>query len=259
MPLPSSPHWAPIRTIAGMAFLPRSPLIVVQPVTYLIRAVCEGAALNTAAVAVLLFGSIGCRPLAGCAYCRLPTRRNRCGGSRPSAAGGRRRRCRSRGRADAAVASRAARCRGRLRVATALVRYAGISDTGGSPSGPPGAARFGAAGAADPRRDRNGDRRERPAGAPADDAQLLHGEAVVDDAVLFDGDVAEVRIEPTATLPGLRARASGAAVAGRAGRPAGHHGCSRGPRRCAGAPGGAPIDVLSQHRGLVVGPVSFMT
>jgi hypothetical protein len=50
-----------------------------------------------------------------------------------------------------------------------------------------------------------------------DDAQLLHGEAVVDDAVLFDGDVAEVRIEPTATLPGLRARASGGRwLAGRA-------------------------------------------
>ena len=41
---------------------------------------------------------------------------------------------------------------------------------------------------------------------PPDDAQLLHGEAVVDDAVLFDGDVAGVRIEPTATPPGLRAR-----------------------------------------------------
>jgi hypothetical protein len=44
---------------------------------------------------------------------------------------------------------------------------------------------------------------------PSDDEQLLHGEAVVDDAVLFDGDVAGVRIEPTAALPGLRARVSG--------------------------------------------------
>ena len=44
---------------------------------------------------------------------------------------------------------------------------------------------------------------------PPDDAQLLHGEAVVDDAVLFDGDVAGVRIEPTASPPGLRARAAG--------------------------------------------------
>ncbi|MGH3597703.1 MAG: peptidase M50 [Mycobacterium sp.] len=41
---------------------------------------------------------------------------------------------------------------------------------------------------------------------PLDDAQLLHGEAVVDDAVLFDGDAAAVRIEPTAAMPGLRAR-----------------------------------------------------
>jgi hypothetical protein len=44
---------------------------------------------------------------------------------------------------------------------------------------------------------------------PPDDAQLLHGEAVVDDAVLFDGDVAGVRTEPTAGPPGLRARVSG--------------------------------------------------
>ena len=34
---------------------------------------------------------------------------------------------------------------------------------------------------------------------------MLHGEAVVDDTVLFDGDVSGVRIEPTRTLPGLRA------------------------------------------------------
>jgi hypothetical protein len=44
---------------------------------------------------------------------------------------------------------------------------------------------------------------------PIGDAQLLHGEAVVDDAVLFDGDVDGVRIEPTAALPGLRARVPG--------------------------------------------------
>jgi hypothetical protein len=44
---------------------------------------------------------------------------------------------------------------------------------------------------------------------PAGVEQLLHGEAVVDDAVLFDGDVAEVTVEPTAALPGLRARVSG--------------------------------------------------
>ncbi len=44
---------------------------------------------------------------------------------------------------------------------------------------------------------------------PADGERLLHGEAIVDDAVLFDGDVAEVTVEPTAALPGLRARVSG--------------------------------------------------
>jgi hypothetical protein len=44
---------------------------------------------------------------------------------------------------------------------------------------------------------------------PPDDAELLHGEAVVDDTVLFDGAVDEVRIEPTEALPGLRARVSG--------------------------------------------------
>jgi hypothetical protein len=44
---------------------------------------------------------------------------------------------------------------------------------------------------------------------PVGDAPLLHGEAVVDDDVLFDGDVSGVRIEPTAALPGLRARVTG--------------------------------------------------
>jgi hypothetical protein len=38
-----------------------------------------------------------------------------------------------------------------------------------------------------------------------ENAAALHGEAVVDDTVLFDGDVAGVRIEPTAVMPGLRA------------------------------------------------------
>jgi hypothetical protein len=43
---------------------------------------------------------------------------------------------------------------------------------------------------------------------------LLHGEAVVDDAVLFDGEVAGVRVEPMAMPPGVRA-----AVLTRRGRP----------------------------------------
>ncbi|KAA8957733.1 peptidase M50 [Mycobacterium sp.] len=49
---------------------------------------------------------------------------------------------------------------------------------------------------------------------PPGNTRVLHGEAVVDDTVLFDGDVAGVRIEPTRTLPGLRA-----AVVSATGRP----------------------------------------
>jgi hypothetical protein len=37
----------------------------------------------------------------------------------------------------------------------------------------------------------------------------LHGEAVVDDTVLFDGAVTAVRIEPTRSMPGLRAAVVG--------------------------------------------------
>jgi hypothetical protein len=44
---------------------------------------------------------------------------------------------------------------------------------------------------------------------PADDRQLIHGEGVVDDTALFDGDVAGVRVEPTLAMPGLRARPHG--------------------------------------------------
>ncbi|QUR66129.1 peptidase M50 [Mycobacterium spongiae] len=40
---------------------------------------------------------------------------------------------------------------------------------------------------------------------PADGQALIHGEAVVDDTALFDGDVAGMSIEPTLALPGLRA------------------------------------------------------
>jgi hypothetical protein len=44
---------------------------------------------------------------------------------------------------------------------------------------------------------------------PPDAEAQLRGEAVVDDEVLFDGAVAEVIVEPTAALPGLRARVAG--------------------------------------------------
>ncbi len=40
---------------------------------------------------------------------------------------------------------------------------------------------------------------------PPGDDQVIYGEAVVDDDVLFDGEVTAVRIEPTDSLPGLRA------------------------------------------------------
>jgi hypothetical protein len=49
---------------------------------------------------------------------------------------------------------------------------------------------------------------------PPGNARVLLGEAVVDDTVLFDGEVAGVQIEPTRTLPGLRA-----AVVSTTGRP----------------------------------------
>lgn len=54
---------------------------------------------------------------------------------------------------------------------------------------------------------------------PPEGVRALRGEAVVDDVVLFDGEVAGVRIEPTATLPGLRAHLLGSRgrwVSGRA-------------------------------------------
>jgi len=44
---------------------------------------------------------------------------------------------------------------------------------------------------------------------PPSGSDRLRGEAVVDDAVLFDGAVAGVRIEPTRTMPGLRAAVLG--------------------------------------------------
>jgi hypothetical protein len=44
---------------------------------------------------------------------------------------------------------------------------------------------------------------------PPEGSGELRGEAVVDDAVLFDGEVTGVRIEPTAEMPGLRATVMG--------------------------------------------------
>jgi hypothetical protein len=44
---------------------------------------------------------------------------------------------------------------------------------------------------------------------PPEGSRMIRGEAVVDDAVLFDGDTGGVRIEPTAAMPGLRATVRG--------------------------------------------------
>ena len=44
---------------------------------------------------------------------------------------------------------------------------------------------------------------------PPSGAATLRGEVVVDDTVLFDGEAAGVRIEPTAQMPGLRAAVLG--------------------------------------------------
>lgn len=38
---------------------------------------------------------------------------------------------------------------------------------------------------------------------------MIRGEAVADDTVLFDGEAAGVRIEPTSTMPGVLARVLG--------------------------------------------------
>lgn len=42
---------------------------------------------------------------------------------------------------------------------------------------------------------------------PPGEDRVIYGESVVDDATLFDGQVTAVRIEPTASMPGLRATA----------------------------------------------------
>lgn len=44
---------------------------------------------------------------------------------------------------------------------------------------------------------------------PAEGAAVIRGEAVVDDTVLFDGEVAGAWVEPTLRLPGLRAGLAG--------------------------------------------------
>jgi len=190
------------------------PLIVVQPVTHTIAAVCEDT-INAPDIAVLVFGDRRVpRSLRGLSI----------GGPDDveAASEGARRLIVVGSDADlASVLTRLLRAE-RLDVELGFVsrRRSAATRAYRIPAGRRAArrARLGSAQRVPLIRDETG---TAIAGAahwrPLDRAQLLHGEAVVDDAVLFDGEVAEVRIEPTATLPGLRARAAGGRwLAGRA-------------------------------------------
>ena len=89
------------------------------------------------------------------------------------------------------------------------------------------------------------------------DGPPLHGEAIVDDFLLFDGDVAGVHIEPTRVAAGPAGQgARQAPMDHRARGAAGQHRCRRDPRRRPGAPRGEALDVLSQRRRLAVGAVA---
>ena len=96
---------------------------------------------------------------------------------------------------------------------------------------------------------------------PAGDAPLLHGEAVVDDDVLFDGDVARGADRAdggAARVAGPRDRRPVAPLADRPGRTAGRHRHLGGPRWCGCAAHHTPLDDLPEHRGLVVRSGSFV-
>jgi hypothetical protein len=186
------------------------PLIVVQPVTHNIAAVCEDT-INAPDIAVLVFGNR-----------RVPRSLRGLTIAGPDEVEAARRLIVVGSDADlAAVLTRLLRAE-RLDVELGFVsrRRSPATRAYRMPAGRRAArrARRGSARRVPLIRDETG---TAIVGAahwrPPDDAQLLHGEAVVDDTVLFDGDVVDVRIEPTATLPGLRARASGGRwLAGRA-------------------------------------------
>jgi hypothetical protein len=184
------------------------PLIVVQPVTHTISAVCEETGqLNEADIAVLMFGEHRVpRPLRGLRVIAPSDIDAALDWARRIVVVG----------ADADLAI----------VLTRLLRVGQLDvEVGYAPRRRTAATRVYRvpAGWRAARAVRRGSARRVPlirdetgsviVGAahwqPSDDGQLLHGEAVVDDAVLFDGAVAGVRIEPTAALPGLRARVSG--------------------------------------------------
>jgi hypothetical protein len=191
-------------TIAGMAFL---PLIVIQPVSHCIRLGpfdLRGAALIAddvgGSTVVLLFGGRRLpRPLAG-----LPTRQADGGDDIDAAAGHCSRLIVVGSDADlAAVLTRLLRTdRLDVEVGHATGSWAARRARRGSARRVPlirddsghvivGAAEWrGEDGAAEWR---------------GEDGAPLRGEAVVDDTLLFDGAVVGVRIEPTGSMPGLRA------------------------------------------------------
>ncbi len=84
-------------------------------------------------------------------------------------------------------------------------------------------------------------------------ARTIEGEAVVDDTVLFDGEVAG-RVHRTdrgdARPAGARDGTGMAALGHRAGGPARHHRRTGDARRCRCPAAGQAIDVLSAHDGL---------
>jgi hypothetical protein len=178
------------------------PLIVVQPVTHTIAAVCEDT-INAPDIAVLVFGDR-----------RVPRSLSGLTIAGPEEVEAARRLIVVGSDADlAAVLTRLLRA-DRLDVELGFVsrRRSPATRAYRIPAGRRAArrARRGSARRVPLIRDETGTAITGAAHwRPADEARLLHGEAVVDDVVLFDGDVAEVRIEPTTTPPGLRARASG--------------------------------------------------
>jgi hypothetical protein len=197
-------------TIAGMAFL---PLIVIQPVSHCIRLGpfdLRGAALITEDVGrssvVLLFGGRRLpRPLAGLATQQAGGRND------IDAAAGRCSRLIVVG-SDADLAA----------VLSRLLRTDRLDIEVGHATGSWAArrARRGRARRMPLIRDDSGHVIVRAAEWRGEDDEPLHGEAVVDDTQLFDGDVPGVRIEPTRAMPGLRACVIGPGrrrwVAGRA-------------------------------------------
>jgi hypothetical protein len=182
-------------TIAGMAFL---PLIVIQPVSHCIRLGpfdLRGAALIAddvgGSTVVLLFGGRRLpRPLAG-----LPTRQAD-GRDDIDAAAGHCSRLIVVG-SDADLAA----------VLTRLLRTDRLDVEVGHATGSWAArrARRGSARRVPLIRDDSGHVIVGAAEWRGEDGAPLRGEAVVDDTLLFDGAVVGVRVEPTGSMPGLRA------------------------------------------------------